>query len=169
MEPTTRKENDPNKKMEEENARVMNRLMVAAACMKTNSSDQVPKFKMKSSKCVDKQAKWMGMHMCPRWHTKGYCWKEECQFAKTHIPAGKVPSNKKEENLQYMACCRASPSLNESGWGLAVPDHTPSKNNPPSSHKPSLQLHSYRRQPSNQQQSSHQFLQKMHCRIQGSS
>jgi hypothetical protein len=77
------------------------------------NNDQVPKIKimdvetwekMIQIKCVHKHVRWNSTFMCPCWHIKGYCWKEGCKFMKTHVPTGEVPSNKKAEHLQYLAC-----------------------------------------------------------------
>jgi hypothetical protein len=86
------------------------------------NNNQVPEFKMKEGetwektfqgKCINKRVKLDGVIMCPRFHTKGYCWKEGCKFSKTHIPANEVPSKTKTQYMQFMACCRASPSIGE--------------------------------------------------------
>lgn len=86
------------------------------------NNDQVPEFKMKEGetwektfqgKCIDKRAKLNDVIMCPRFHTKGYCWKEGCKFSKTHIPSSEVPSDAKAQYLRFMECCRASPSIRE--------------------------------------------------------
>ena len=59
-------------------------------------NDQVPEFAIKDretwektfqGKCTDKQVKWMDTFMCPCYHTKGYCWREGCKNAKSHVPA----------------------------------------------------------------------------------
>jgi hypothetical protein len=123
--PTSGKENDPNKKAgkgkrkgegkdeEKENKRGANKLV---------NSDQVPEFKMKENetwektfqgKCADKRVKLHGTFMCPRFHTRGFCYKKDCKFARTHLPASEIPIEKRAEYMQYMACCRATPSLNE--------------------------------------------------------
>ena len=122
-EPAPGKENDPKKrgggkrkgdgKDDEGGCKQDNKLV---------NNDQVPKFKMKEGetwektfqgKCIDKRVKLDGVIMCPRFHTKGYCWKEGCKFSKTHIPANEVPSKTKTQYMQFMACCRASPSIGE--------------------------------------------------------
>ena len=124
-EPTSGKENDPNRKAgkgkrkgegkddEKENKCGANRLV---------NSDQIPEFKMKENetwentfqgKCVDKRVKYLGTYMCPRFHTRGFCYKEGCKFSKTHLPASEIPEEQRAEYKQYMACCRATPSLNK--------------------------------------------------------
>ena len=62
-------------------------------------------------KCIDKRVKLNDVIMCPRYHTKGYCWKEGCKFSKTHVPASEIPDDTKTQYMQFMACCRASPSI----------------------------------------------------------
>jgi hypothetical protein len=124
-EPMSGKENDPNRKAgkgkrkgegkddEKENKRGANRLI---------NSDQVPELKMKENKtwestfqgkCADKRVKYLGTYMCPRFHTRGFCYKEGCKFSKTHLPASEIPEEQRAEYTQYMACCRATPSLNK--------------------------------------------------------
>jgi hypothetical protein len=120
-EPAPGKENDPKKRgggkrkgdgKDDEGGRKRDNRLV--------NNDQVPEFKMKEGetwektfqgKCIDKRVKLDGTIMCPRFHTKGYCWKEGCKFSKTHIPANEVPSETKAQYMQFMACCRASPSI----------------------------------------------------------
>ena len=122
-EPAPGKENDPKKKnggkrkgdgKDDEGGRKRDNKLV--------NNDQVPEFKMKEGetwektfqgKCIDKRVKLNDVIMCPRYHTKGYCWKEGCKFSKTHIPASEVPSDTKAQYMQFMACCRASPSIRE--------------------------------------------------------
>jgi hypothetical protein len=86
------------------------------------NNHQVPEFAIKDGetwekrfqgKCTDKQVKWMDAFMCPHYHTKGYCWKEGCKNAKSHVPTKDITNQKKQEYLGYMACCRASPSIRE--------------------------------------------------------
>ena len=122
-ESTQGKENDPNRKTgkgkrkgegkdDEKNKRGNNKLI---------NADQVPEFMMKEGetwetyqgKCPQKRVKFMGTYLCPRYHTRGTCYKEGCKFAKSHVPANEIPEQQRAEYIQYMACCRNAPSLNE--------------------------------------------------------
>ena len=124
-EPMSGKENDPNRKAgkgkrngegkddEKENNRGANRLV---------NSDRIPEFKIKENKtwentfqgkCVDKRVKYLSTYMCPCFHTRGFRYKEGCKFSKTHLPASVIPEEQQVEYKQYMACCRATPSLNK--------------------------------------------------------
>jgi hypothetical protein len=58
-------------------------------------------------KCPKKQVKMQGTFMCPRFHTKGKCW-EGCKSGKTHLLAGEIPKDKKDEFKAYMACMRSN-------------------------------------------------------------
>ena len=77
------------------------------------------------SKCADKCVKFLGTYICPRFHTRGYCWKEGCKFSKTHLPASEIPEEQGTEYKQYMACCRATPSLNKEGIGSGLSSAQP--------------------------------------------
>ena len=123
-EPTPGKENSPNKKTGK-GKRKGNGKEDEGGCKRDNTlvnSDQFPEFKMKDNKtwektfqgkCADKRVKFLGTYICPCFHTRGYCWKEGCKFSKTRLPASKIPEEQRREYKQYMACCRATPSLNE--------------------------------------------------------
>ena len=98
------------------------------------------------SKCADKCVKFLGTYICPRFHTRGYCWKEGCKFSKTHLPASKIPEEQGTEYKQYMACCRATPSLNKEGIGSGLSSaqpRPPKKSHPTSFHHLFLPQHTY--------------------------
>ena len=87
-------------------------------------NNQVEKFKMAEGKtwestfqgkCHNKQVKWMGTFICPRYHTKGECWDKGCKYSKMHVPVSVVPQNEKKEYLDYMGCWRKKSSVSELG------------------------------------------------------
>ena len=100
-EPTLGKENDPIKKTGK-GKRKGDGKEDKGGCTCDNklvNSDQVPEFKMKDNKawektfqgkCADKRVKFLGTYICPRFHTREYCWKEGCKFSKTHLPASEI-------------------------------------------------------------------------------
>jgi hypothetical protein len=53
----------------------------------------------------------MGTFMCPCFHTKGECWSYGCKYKKLHVPVAKIPDNKKQAYLEYMAECRRKSSI----------------------------------------------------------
>jgi hypothetical protein len=89
---------------------------------KITNANQVKEFKMAEGetwegtfqgKCPESRVKWMGLFVCPRFHTKGECWDVGCKYSKTHLPASAVPNNVKKEYLDYMGCCRKKSSNSE--------------------------------------------------------
>jgi hypothetical protein len=89
---------------------------------KISNADQVEEFKMAEGKTWEgtfqgkfpkSRVKWMGLFVCPRFHTKGECWDMGCKYSKTHLQASAVPNNVKKEYLDYMGCCRKKSSNSE--------------------------------------------------------
>ncbi len=62
-------------------------------------------------KCPENRVKFMGAFMCPRFHTKGECWSDGCKYKKSHVPAAKIPNDKKQAYLEYMVECRKKSSI----------------------------------------------------------
>jgi hypothetical protein len=89
---------------------------------KITNTNQVEEFKMAEGKtwegtfqgkCPESRVKWMGLFVCPQFHTKGECWDVGCKYSKTHLLASAVPNNVKKEYLDYMGCCRKMSSNSE--------------------------------------------------------
>ncbi len=87
---------------------------------KNKNDDQVVEFKMANietwektfqGKCPGSRVKFMGTFMCPCFYTKGECWSNRCKYKKLHVPAAKIPDNKKQAYLKYMAECRRKSSI----------------------------------------------------------
>jgi hypothetical protein len=87
---------------------------------KIKNNDQIAEFKMIDSKtwekifqgkCSDSWVKFMGTYMCPRFHMKGECWSKGCKYKKLHVPAAKIPDNKKQAYIEYIAECRRKSSI----------------------------------------------------------
>ena len=55
---------------------------------------------------ADGRPSWGKNKMCPRFHTKGYCFKQ-CRNKASHVPFSRVPDAKRKEYKQWMADARA--------------------------------------------------------------
>ena len=48
---------------------------------------------------------WGDAKMCPRWHSKQYCFKD-CVNEASHVPDNEVPADKKAEYKEYLVKVR---------------------------------------------------------------
>ncbi len=73
---------------------------------KVFNDNQIEEFKMAEGetweetfqrKCPEKRVKWMGTYVCPRYHTKGECYANNCKYTKMHLPALAVPQDVKTD------------------------------------------------------------------------
>jgi hypothetical protein len=87
---------------------------------KIKNNDKIAEFKMADGKtwektfqgkCPDSRVKFMGTYMCPCFHTKGECWSKGCKYKKLHVPTTKIPVDKKQAYIEYMAECRRKSSI----------------------------------------------------------
>ncbi len=87
---------------------------------KIKNDNQTTEFKMANGKtwektfqgkCPDSRVKFTGSYMCPRFHTKGKCWSKGCKYKKSHVPAAKIPDDKKQVYIEYMAECSRKSSI----------------------------------------------------------
>jgi hypothetical protein len=76
---------------------------------------QCTKFKLRpdkkwehfAGKKLDLQAKLNGTIMCPRWHTRGNCFKD-CKYKDSHVACSEVPGKAKQAHLKWLAAvCRS--------------------------------------------------------------
>jgi hypothetical protein len=66
-----------------------------------------PWEKIFQGKYPKKRVKMLDAFMGPLFQTKGKCW-EGCKFGITHLPAGEIPNDKREEYKAYTVCMRST-------------------------------------------------------------
>ena len=81
------------------------------------NSEQVEEFKMKPDddwrkfcgNSAQHRVDWNddGFKMCPRWHSKGFCFKD-CNHKASHVPKGNVSQGKVKEYKGYLVKVRKS-------------------------------------------------------------
>lgn len=75
------------------------------------NNNQLEEFKMLNEdewkdvfcgRCIDDRPNWKGKeNMCPRWHSRGFCYKN-CNHGSSHVPEDKIPEPKKAEYRAYL-------------------------------------------------------------------
>ena len=60
-----------------------------------------------SGQCLEDRPKWGKGIMCPRWHSRGFCF-GNCFNIESHVPESKVPNEKKTEYRNYLKKVRTT-------------------------------------------------------------